>query len=133
MRTLAREGVCAEAFDKKDTEIRQFHLLNGSTVRAPFVLGPEDLSIAVHQGFKVLKLAYLPYRLPHRQGNVRQGAGSDDNGPRFSMCVFLPDARDGLPELVDRMASSPNFLWDKLPKRCRETGEVWLPKFKLSF
>nr|CAB3461774.1 unnamed protein product [Digitaria exilis] len=112
------KGRWSMPFDTKDTETRQFHLLDGSTVRVPFMLGPEDLPIAVHQGFKVLKLAYLP----------------DNNGPRFfSMCVFLPGARDGLSGLLDRMASSPNFLWDHLPARCRETYEVWLPKFKLSF
>nr|CAB3465550.1 unnamed protein product [Digitaria exilis] len=111
------KGRWSMPFDTKDTETRQFHLLDGSTVRVPFMLGPEDLPIAVHQGFKALKLAYLP----------------DSDGPRFSMCVFLPDARDGLPGLVDRMASSPNFLWDHLPARRRETYEVWLPKFKLSF
>ena len=49
------------------------------------------------------------------------------------MCVFLPDARDGLPGLMDKIASRPNFLWDHLPKDRCDTSEVRLPKFKLSF
>ncbi|KAF8652475.1 hypothetical protein HU200_062808 [Digitaria exilis] len=99
----------------------------------------EDQAVAVHKGFKVLKLAYQPHWLPHWQdkymrgmGQVRQGS-DDHKGPRFSTCVFLPDARDGLPELVDQMASRPNFLWDHLPKSRSKTGDVRLPKFKLSF
>ena len=34
---------------------------------------------------------------------------------------------------MDKMASHPNFLWDHLPTDRRNTGEVRLPKFKLSF
>ncbi|CAN6337944.1 unnamed protein product [Urochloa humidicola] len=95
-------------------------------------------AIAVHEGFKVLKLAYHPYRIPHWQDKYlhrskQQDSDDDSDRPRFSMCVFLPDAQDGLPELVERMASCPCFLWDHLPKNRRDTREVRLPKFKLSF
>ncbi|RLM98295.1 hypothetical protein C2845_PM06G24810 [Panicum miliaceum] len=136
------KGTWSMPFDKKDTETRQFHLLDGRTVRAPFLRARKDQAIAAHKGFKVLKLSYRPYRLPHWQdmyvtlsgrGRQKQGSGSDDEQPRFSMCVFLPDARDGLPGLVDEMASDPKFLWDHLPANRLETGEVRLPKFKLSF
>ncbi|CAD6245754.1 unnamed protein product [Miscanthus lutarioriparius] len=51
----------------------------------------------------------------------------------FSMCVFLPDAHDGLPNLMDMMASRPNFLWDHMPRERIEVDELRLPKFKLSF
>nr|CAB3465548.1 unnamed protein product [Digitaria exilis] len=128
------KGRWSMPFDKKDTQTRQFHLLDGSTVRAPFMQHREDQAVAVHKGFKVLKLAYQPHWLPHWQdtylGSRKRATGK---GARFSMCVFLPDARDGLPELVDQMASRPNFLCDHLPESRSETGEVRLPKFKLSF
>ncbi|CAL5094347.1 unnamed protein product [Urochloa decumbens] len=96
-----------------------------------------DQAIALHEGFKVLKLAYHPYRIPHWEDaylhRKKKKDSDDDRGrPRFSMCVFLPDARDGLPELVEKMASRPSFLWDHLPKE-RSKTRVWLPKFKLSF
>ncbi|RLN28997.1 serpin-Z2A-like [Panicum miliaceum] len=89
----------------------------------------------------LLGAAYLPYRLPHWEdrylggrGSKQQGSASDgEERPRFSMCVFLPNARDGLPGLVDKMASHPKFLWDHLPTDRSRTGEVRLPKFKLSF
>ncbi|CAL4892965.1 unnamed protein product [Urochloa decumbens] len=101
-------------FNERDTETRQFHLLDGSTVDAPFMCSRRDQAIALHEGFKVLKLAYHPYRIPHWED------------------AYLHHARDGLPELVEKMASRPSFLWDHLPKE-RSKTRVWLPKFKLSF
>jgi len=49
------------------------------------------------------------------------------------MCVFLPDAHDGLPSLAEKMASCPSFLWDHMPTERVEVRELRLPKFKLSF
>ncbi|CAO2192469.1 unnamed protein product [Urochloa humidicola] len=50
------------------------------------------------------------------------------------MCIFLPDARDGLPGHIDKMASSSSsFMRDHMPKRRVKVEEFWLPKFKLSF
>ena len=71
----------------------------------------------------MLKLAYQT----HRQGQL------SDEHPGFSMCVFVPDAHDGLPNLMDMMASRPNFLWDYMPREHVEVDDLRLPKFKLSF
>ncbi|KAI4966453.1 hypothetical protein ZWY2020_040840, partial [Hordeum vulgare] len=49
---------------------------------------------------------------------------------QFSMCIFLPDAHDGLLGLLDTMASQPGFLHDLLD--CIY-NELRVPKFKLSF
>jgi serpin B len=49
------------------------------------------------------------------------------------MCIFLPDARDGLPNLVDMIASRPGFLHEHLPMRMIDVKEFQLPKFKLAF
>ncbi|RCV18168.1 LOW QUALITY PROTEIN: hypothetical protein SETIT_3G279000v2, partial [Setaria italica] len=114
------KGRWSMPFDQAATETARFHLLYGSTVRAPFMRNRKDHAIERHKGFKD---SYL-------HDGSGQGSGEQ---PRFSMCVFLPDARDGLPELVDKMASCPNFLWDHLPKSRIETKEVRLPMFKLSF
>jgi serpin B len=100
--------------------------------------GRQDQAVAEYDGFKVLKLAYHPYRLPHWEdrygsGHNRHAKQQDGQGSRFSMCVFLPDAHDGLPSLVDKMASCPSFLWDHMPSERVKVGQLWLPKFKLSF
>jgi serpin B len=49
------------------------------------------------------------------------------------MCIFLPDDHDGLPNLVDMIASQPSFLHEHLPKKKVEVDEFRVPKFKLSF
>ncbi|CAM0874877.1 unnamed protein product [Alopecurus aequalis] len=52
---------------------------------------------------------------------------------QFSMCIFLPDARDGLRALLDTIASRPGFLHDHLPEQRVNVREFRLPRFKLSF
>ncbi|GAB2219782.1 hypothetical protein Droror1_Dr00007419 [Drosera rotundifolia] len=71
--------------DQKD-----FYLLNGNTVPVPFMsLHLVGMYYGHFDGFTILK---LPYRM-----------GKDVN--MFSMHIFLPDERDGLPKLVEKMGS----------------------------
>jgi len=48
------------------------------------------------------------------------------------MCIFLPDERDGLPGLVEKMSSGPGFWHYRLPTSQVPVGDFRLPKFKLS-
>jgi serpin B len=53
---------------------------------------------------------------------------------RYSLCIFLPDARDGLWSLIDELAASgPAFLHDHLPWREVCVGKLRLHRFKMSF
>ncbi|KAK1646841.1 hypothetical protein QYE76_064646 [Lolium multiflorum] len=62
---------------------------------------------------------------------------SNDNNSsfrtQFSMCIFLPDADDGLPSLLDAIASRPGFLHEHLPRDEVQVGKFHVPRFKLSF
>ena len=49
------------------------------------------------------------------------------------MCIFLPDADDGLPSLLDVIASRPGFLYEHLPRQQVPVDKFKLPRFKLSF
>ncbi|CAD6264960.1 unnamed protein product [Miscanthus lutarioriparius] len=125
-------------FDKEDTETRRFQRLDGSQVRTPFMRGRGSQAVMEYDGFKVLKLTYHPHCLPHWQdkygrGRNRNTKQQEDERPRFSMCIFLPDDHDGLPRLMDKMASCPSFLWDHMPSESVKVSELRLPKFKLSF
>lgn len=134
------KGKWENCFPKSLTENAQFYRLDGSTVSVPFMTAGRlptsgtteeednvwneweeeevEYSVACYDGFKVLK---LPYQKPA-------------NGARYSMCIFLPNARDGLPGLADEMASSGmGFLFGHLPKRRREVRKLLLPRFKLSY
>jgi serpin B len=127
------KGVWVNPFDKEDTmDHRKFFLLDGiSDVKVSFMRRPmfDYEQIACHDGFKVLKLSYtmVDYNSPGYSFKMQMSL------PRFSMCVFLPDARDGLLSLVGRMTSHPDFLQVHLPTEYVPVGDFLLPKFKLPF
>ncbi|XWS25683.1 hypothetical protein CRYUN_Cryun27aG0088700 [Craigia yunnanensis] len=77
----------------------------------------EDQIIGVYDGFRVLGL-------PYKQGG--------DNR-RFSMFIFLPDAKDGLPALVEKVSSESGFLERHHPYKSVDVGEFRIPRFKISF
>ncbi|KAM0835288.1 hypothetical protein ACQ4PT_063036 [Festuca glaucescens] len=114
------KGKWRHPFDKKDTKDDKFHRLDGSTVDVPFMRHARSQRIACHDGFKVLQL-------PYEQGRPLPG----QQQALYSMCVFLPHARDGLSRLTDRIASDPDFLGKHLPRGTVEVGDFRLPKFKL--
>jgi serpin B len=49
------------------------------------------------------------------------------------MCIFLPDADDGLRSLIDAIASRPGFLHEHMPRRKIKVRDFRVPRFKLSF
>ena len=109
-------------FRKDSTKDGKFHRLDGSTFDVPFMRSWNRQDIACHNGFKVLKLQY-------KKGPEHFSAPSP-----YSMCVFLPDAHDGLAGLVDKIASSgPGFIRDHLPTSFVTVGKFKLPRFKLTF
>ncbi|KAE8774944.1 Serpin-Z2A [Hordeum vulgare] len=79
-------GQVGEAVRQGAHEDGKFHRLDGTAVDAPFMRGLGRHNIACHDGFKVLQLRYV-------QG--RSSPGQPQPPPIYSMCVFLPDARDG--------------------------------------
>ncbi|CAN6371466.1 unnamed protein product [Urochloa humidicola] len=119
------EGEWHNPFKKEYTVDREFHRLDGSTMDVPFLQSWSYQLIACHDGFKVLQMPY----------QMMENFNFDlyDTVPKFSMCVFLPDDRDGLQSLVEKIASSPEFLHQHLPKEYVPVGQFRLPKFKLAF
>ncbi|KAM0850802.1 hypothetical protein ACQ4PT_052843 [Festuca glaucescens] len=147
-----------EPFDKRDTVHKPFHRLDGSHVDVPFMQSRRKQFVAVHDGFKVLKLQYKmvakdrddPYGHPHvaarvnhtnvlaprrrpRESSYAATPQCDVDPSQFSMCIFLPDALDGLQGLLHTIASKPGFLQHHLPQCRVDVGEIRVPKFKLSF
>ncbi|KAK7283502.1 hypothetical protein RIF29_13062 [Crotalaria pallida] len=112
----------AERFGKHLTEDFDFHLLNNTSVKVPFLVDGRTGTrrpkfISVFDGFKVL-------RLPYESGNDKR---------QFSMYIFLPDAKDGLSALVEKACSEPGFLEHNLPQQEVEVRDFRIPKFKFSF
>jgi serpin B len=99
------------------TKNYDFHLLNGSSVKVPFMSSNLDQIIRAFDGFKVLCL-------PYEQGGDKR---------QFSMYIFLPNAKDGLSAMVEKVASEFEFLEPKLPYKRVEVGKFKIPRFKFSF
>ncbi|CAI9777793.1 unnamed protein product [Fraxinus pennsylvanica] len=111
------KGAWNVKFDVSNTKYDKFFLQNGSSVQVPFMTSENEQYIREFSGFKVL-------RLPYKQGEDKH---------KFSLYVFLPDAIDGLPALVEKVGSIPGFLDDHLPYQRVEVGYFRIPKFKISF
>ncbi|KAL4649772.1 hypothetical protein ACB092_01G038600 [Castanea dentata] len=111
------KGAWDEKFDASATEESDFHLLNGSSVQVPFMTSKRKQIVGAYDGFKVLEL-------PYKQGEDKR---------KFSMYFFLPDAKDGLPALVEKVGSESGFLDCHLPEQKVKVGEFRIPKFKISF
>ncbi|XP_057731197.1 serpin-ZX [Arachis stenosperma] len=111
------KGAWTEKFDAQMTKDHNFHLLDGSSVKAPFMVSKKKQLISAFDGFKVLGL-------PYKQGEDKR---------QFSMYLLLPDATDGLSALVEKVSSERSFLERKLPRQKVEVGDFRIPKFKISF
>ncbi|KAL6566959.1 hypothetical protein OROMI_015363 [Orobanche minor] len=113
------KGAWKQKFDDSSTFDYNFHLLNGNSVRVPFMTSKKNEQfISICDGFKVLRLSY------------KQGI---DRTRRFSMYIFLPDEKDGLSALIEKLATESDFLKGKLPRRKVRVGKFRIPKFKISF
>ncbi|CAL4926215.1 unnamed protein product [Urochloa decumbens] len=111
------KGAWTEKFDASETRESEFHLLDGSSVQAPFMSSTDDQYIASYDSFKVLKLPY------QQGGDTRQ----------FSMYIILPELQDGLWSLAEKLSSEPEFLEKHIPMRTIPVGQFKVPKFKISF
>jgi serpin B len=111
------KGAWDQPFDASKTKHHDFYLLNDSSVKVPFMTSYKNQFVRAFDGFKVL-------RLPYDQG-------VDDR--QFSMYFFLPDAKDGLLTLMEKMASDSEFLKHNLPITKVQVGDFRIPNFEISF
>ncbi|XP_028801882.1 serpin-ZXA-like [Neltuma alba] len=86
------KGAWLEKFDSSETKDYEFYLRSGrNSVKAPFTSSKKKHLIRVCDGFKVLG---VPYDLPEEHC--------------FTMYIFLPDSKDGLPSLVEKVGTRAN-------------------------
>ncbi|MFS7926041.1 putative Serpin family protein [Helianthus anomalus] len=111
------KGAWRKKFDRSKTNKSLFHLLNGNKVQVPFMTSKEDQFVREYDNFKVLGLPY--------------SRGKDKR--QFTMYVYLPNAKDGLKSLVEKMGSTSNFLDNHIPYQEVEVGRFLIPKFKMGF
>ncbi|KFK36453.1 hypothetical protein AALP_AA4G126300 [Arabis alpina] len=107
-------------FDPALTEDSDFYRLDGTKVRVPFMNG-EDFAFGKHldvyEGFKVLELVY------------REGRDYEEDGRCFTMKFYLPDEKDGLPAMLEKLASTD----EDIPSHSAGVKELKIPRFKFGF
>ncbi|KAL9263886.1 Serpin-ZX-like protein [Drosera capensis] len=111
------KGAWDEKFDASKTKDYDFHILDGSTVKVPFMTSRKKQLVAAYDHFKVLNL-------PYKQGEDKRF---------FSMYILLPDASDGLAALAEKVSSVPDFLDKHAPHEKVDLGHFRIPRFKISF
>ncbi|XP_058783180.1 serpin-ZX-like [Vicia villosa] len=116
------KGAWRTEFDISKTKDYDFYLLNGSSVKVPFMTSKDKQYISVFDGFKVLQLSY-------------KGGQSYKHKDRrsFSMYIYLPDAKDGLLALIEKVASDSEFLEHTRPRKSVPVGDFRIPRFNISF
>ncbi|KAF8098478.1 hypothetical protein N665_0266s0046 [Sinapis alba] len=102
-------------FNASFTKDNDFHLLDGTSVKVPFMTSYKDQYLRGYDGFQVLRLPYV------------------EDQRQFSMYIYLPDVRDGLPTLLEKIGSEPGFLDNHIPDYQIELDTFRIPKFKFSF
>ncbi|KAJ0940380.1 putative Serpin family protein [Helianthus annuus] len=111
------KGTWRDPFDREATIESDFHLLGGNKVQVPFMTDNEFKFVCEYDDFKVLGLPYL-------RGQERR---------EFTMYFFLPNAKDGLQSLVQKIGSTSDFLDSHIRGQQVEVGRFLLPKFKIEF
>ncbi|KAF7062069.1 hypothetical protein CFC21_068712 [Triticum aestivum] len=111
------KGTWAQKFHASDTKDDNFHLLDKTSVKAPFKSSTKNQYISCFENLKVLKV-------PYKQGRDRR---------QFSMYLLLPEAREGLWSLAGKLTSEPEFLEKHIPARVVPVRKFKIPKFKISF
>ncbi|XP_010425945.1 PREDICTED: serpin-Z4-like [Camelina sativa] len=105
----------SKKFDAKLTKSNEFHLLDGTTVKVAFMTNYKKQYLEYYDGFKVLRLPYV------------------EDQRQFAMYIYLPNDKDGLPNLLEDIASKPGFLDNHIPRQRILVEAFRIPKFKFSF
>ncbi|KAK9064602.1 hypothetical protein SSX86_015984 [Deinandra increscens subsp. villosa] len=110
------KGAWSQKFEESCTKESDFHLLDGNKVQVPFMTNRKTQFVQEYDDFKVLGLPYL-------QGQDKR---------KFTMYFFLPNAKDGLQSLIEKIGSTPDFFNHHIPREKVEVGRFLIPKFKIS-
>ncbi|KAJ4910569.1 Serpin-Z10 [Raphanus sativus] len=75
----------------------------------------KDQYLRCYDGFQVLRLPYV------------------EDQRQFSMYIYLPNVKDRLPILLEKIGSEPGFLDNHIPEYQTELGAFRVSKFKFYF
>ena len=111
MNAIYFKGEWKFPFDKKDTEDRDFRLMNGTEKEVPFMMLQEDLPYMANNEFQAVKLPY--------------GDGE------MSMTIVLPNEQKSYEEFQTLLSAEK---WGVLQSDFKSMrGTLLLPKFKMEY
>lgn len=115
------KGAWDTKLDSSKTTHKDFHLLDGQTVQAPFMTSKKNERHLYHNGYD---RDYKILKIPYQQGQDTR---------KFSMYFFLPHDKNSLPNLVRKFNSMPGFFSQDFKLWEEDLRDFWIPKFKFSF
>ncbi|CAH8382262.1 unnamed protein product [Eruca vesicaria subsp. sativa] len=89
--------------------------LDGTSVKVLYMTNSEDQYLEDYDSFQVLRLPYV------------------EDQRQFSMYIYLPYDKDGLPSLLEKIGSKPGFIDNHIAHHRVSLGAFGIPKFKFSF
>lgn len=111
------KGNWEHGFNSWEIKVRDFRLHDTITrVKVPFMTRDSYELFSAYEGFKVLMLPY------------KKNSQKERN---LSLIIYLPDKKDGLIDLLDKVASNPDFIDSHLPEE-EEFVYIQIPKFTIS-
>ena len=113
------KGTWDQEFDPSMTQLKDFHLINGLIVGVPYMTTERNVN-HLYGSFDSYKVVQIPYK-------------SGQESKKFSMYFFLPNEKDGLPNLILTLKFKSDFFYKKFKLRKVHRSEFWIPKFKFSF
>ncbi|GAB2240615.1 hypothetical protein Droror1_Dr00021133 [Drosera rotundifolia] len=112
---LVFNGVWLEKFEASVPAEHNFYIKDGSHVTVPYLTSNNAQFINVCEGFKVLGIPY-------------EKVGED----QYFMYILLPDAREGLKDLIEKISSDDFELDAHLPSRRKKIDTFRIPMFNVS-
>ncbi|KAK0598304.1 hypothetical protein LWI29_033551 [Acer saccharum] len=109
-----------QSFDISNTKHKDFYLLNGETVKVPFMTN-HNYVFHFYGSFDGYKLLKIPYQKGHQ--DTRQ----------FAMYFFLPNQVNGLENLVNKIKSDSGFFSQQFMLSRVDIPDLWIPRFKFSY
>ncbi|XP_048493178.1 serpin-Z2B-like [Beta vulgaris subsp. vulgaris] len=119
------KGTWVDRFKPENTKDGDFYLLNGTKVETLFMNNNyKSFDYGTFEGCQVLRMLYNEEIVPKGEK------------PRsFSMYIFLPEAKNGLIDLLEYLNTNTNtntnIFKDKIKLKCENIDKLSIPKFDL--
>lgn len=114
------KAVWDKQFEKPWTKDDDFHLLDGRTIKVPFMFGERNWAeyYGSYEDFKVIKLPYL---------------GDEVNRAHYSMYIYLPHKYNGLQDMIKKFNSDRNILLKDPQLKLTDITTLMIPKWQFSY